>query len=566
MIKRVLIILFFGFVICQANYDIEAKVDSNSGIVFSFNASKNKTYIYKQSIKFYINNLGNSINDYLNFPSTSKYKNEDVYKEDFNILVPIGLISEISDINHFTVLLEIQGCNNKGYCYPPDSLTYEFTKLPLGNYLVNKTTFLSDDNEESFEQIIGDEFAEFMQTKSFFLVLITFFGYGLMLAFTPCTFPMIPILSSILVAKKDKKSSFFASLIYVVSMSLTYAAAGVVASIFGASLQAILQTKIVIIVFSILFVLLALSMFGVYNLELPRSLQNYFNKKSSNQNGNLGIAAMGVMSALIVGPCVAAPLAGALIYIAQSADIFLGASALFVMSFAMGTPLLLIGIGSTKFLPKPGIWMEKVKLIFGFIMLFMAIWMLSRVISEDIALLLYGVVGIFFAFEFKVSQDEEFAKIKNPIFVLSLLYSSLLVIGFALGATSVNKPLFPLTNRSLALEANFEKIKTLKELKDIINESSKPVIVDFWAAWCTNCKEIDEKIFKNSEVLNALKDFKLVKIDLTNIDKEDKEIMKEFSIFGPPAILFFKDKKEITNKRVVGLIDSYKFITLLEMI
>lgn len=561
MIKKILLLFCLTFTFAYANYDIQVKVDENSGILFSFSTSKSETYIYERSLKFYIDNLGNSINEYLNFPQASKHKTDNVYKDDFTILIPFGLLNELSNINSFSILLEVQGCNLQAFCYPPESLTYNFTKISAGNYLINQSSFTNiEDNKEHFD----DDFASFMQEKNFFLVLASFFAYGLMLAFTPCTFPMIPILSSILVAKEDKKNSFLASLIYVFAMSLTYAFAGLVASIFGASLQALLQTKIIIILFSLLFVLLALSMFGLYNLELPQSLQNYLDKKSSKQSGNLGIALMGIMSALIVGPCVAAPLAGALIYLAQSADILLGASALFVMSFAMGSPLLLIGLGSKKFLPKPGAWMEKIKVIFGFIMLFMATWMLNRILDENLSLLLYGILGLFFAFEFKTSPEDKFAKIANPLFYLILLYSTLLIIGFALGAKNISKPLLPLSQKSSILESEFEKVKTLKEVKEVIDSSSKPVIVDFWAAWCSNCKEIDEELFRNPEIISALGNFKVIRIDLTNIDKEDKEIMKEYSIFGPPAILFFKDKKELKDKRIVGLIDSYKFLNILE--
>lgn len=562
MIKKIIVLLSFAFTLAQANYDVQVKVDENSGILFTFNTSKSGTYIYEHSLKFYIDNLGNSINEYLNFPQAVKHKTDNVFKDDFTILVPLALVSELSDSSSFSILLEVQGCNAQAFCYPPESLRYDFIKISAGNYLINKNTF--EVPEDKIDEHFDNDFATFMKERNFFLVLLSFFGYGLMLAFTPCTFPMIPILSSILVAKKDKKNSFLTSLIYVLAMSVTYAFAGLVASIFGASLQALLQTKAVIIVFSLLFVLLALSMFGLYNLELPKSLQNYLDKKSSSKSGNIGIALMGIMSALIVGPCVAAPLAGALIYLAQSADILLGASALFVMSFAMGTPLLLLGLGSTQFLPKPGAWMEKIKVIFGFIMFFMAVWMLSRILNENITLLLYGILGLFFAFEFKSEAEDKFSKIKNPLFYLILLYSSLLIIGFTLGAKNISKPLLPLSQENYLLENDFQKVKTLRELKEIISESSKPVIVDFWAAWCSNCKEIDEEIFQNANIVSALKAFKLVKIDLTNIDKEDKEIMKEFSIFGPPAILFFKDKKELKDKRIVGLIDSYKFLSLLE--
>ncbi|MFW5619524.1 MAG: thioredoxin domain-containing protein, partial [Campylobacter hyointestinalis] len=298
--------------------------------------------------------------------------------------------------------------------------------------------------------------------------------------------------------------------------------------------------------------------------ELPKKFQSYISSKSEKKGGILGVAIMGFLSALVVGPCVAAPLAGALLYIANSGDALLGGIALFVMSMGMGVPLLLVGIGSSRLLPKPGFWMDEIKRAFGFLMLGMAVWMLSRVIGDEISYFLYGVLGIFWAvglgaFEPASTNGLKFIKAFG-LFIF--IISSVLVVNF-----SVNKFAPNLINKNVAIKQDnieFIKVSNLKELDNILASSDKPVMIDFWASWCVNCKELDEITFMDPKVLLRLKDFTLIKIDVTNGSPDDAALMKKYSVFGPPALIFYKNTKELKNKQIVGFIGANEFLEHIE--
>ncbi|EGO0810533.1 protein-disulfide reductase DsbD, partial [Campylobacter lari] len=409
------------------------------------------------------------------------------------------------------------------------------------------------------EQIAND-----LSTQNIFITLLTFFGYGLLLALTPCILPMIPILSSLIAMKlKDKPSkkySFYLSFIYVFFMSLAYAIAGALVGLAGANVQGLLQQPWIIITFAGIFVLLSLSMFGLYELQLPLKFQNFINKKIEGKNGVFGIAIMGFLSALIVGPCVAAPLAGALLYITNSGDVFLGGLSLFVMSFGMGMPLLLIGLGGS-FL-KSGAWMLKIKIFFGFIMLIMAVWMLERILSANIILMLYGIIGVFFA-SFMGLFDEaktNFDKFKKASMILILAYSLSLILGGSMGSKSLLKPLeFNLASKENSSSLSFKTIKNLKELKQELQNSTKPVMLEFTATWCENCKLLEEYTFTDTKVQNLLANYTLLKADVTHNSQEDLALMKEFGVFGPPVMIFFNKGEE--KGRIIGYVDANDFLS-----
>lgn len=565
MIKKIFTILF---VICFLNAEpvdvdkafIISSNSGNSGISFDINLDKS-VYLYEDELSVFLGK--DDITKLLNLPKPKKYKEYLIYDENFTIFIPSNLVLSSFDENSSEILLKFLGCAYDGYCYNPQNLKFNLSKTQNG-FKISKST---KKDEIKTGQNKQDKISLNMKNKNFFITLITFFGYGLLLALTPCVFPMIPILSSIIIskckndsAKNNKKKSFLISFIYVFAMSLAYAIAGVLATIFGSSVQSFLQIPWIIITFSIIFVILAFSMFGFYELQIPASIQSKISKKSQSKNGLIGVFIMGFLSALIVGPCVAAPLAGALVYIAQSGDVVLGGSALFVMSFGMGLPLLLIGLGANKLLPKPGYWMDEVARIFGFIMLFMALWMLTRLINANLSLLLYGILGVFFGASLFPTQNDSggFKKFKLGFSIAIFIYSIILIIGFSSGSSSLTKPLSGVFQSQIKQNLNFKKISNLKELNEAINLEKKPVLVDFWATWCVNCKEVDE-ILNSAEISQILENFELLKVDVTKNSKDDLEIMKEFNIYGPPALLFFKGGSELKNYKIIGTIKKDEF-------
>lgn len=534
-------------------FGLDINGDKAQGINVNLKVN-DSVYLYKDKLKIKIEN--NDITAFLNLPESKKHDIYDIYGGNLNLFIPAGLLNNFVKSDKFSIAVDYQGCSYSGFCYQPMSAMYEASfvsnKLNLKKAEPTKIAKSSSDQDK-----IADSFSK----DGKFLTLLTFFGYGLMLALTPCVFPMIPILSSIIVAKTGSKpsakSGFFISFIYVFFMSLAYALAGVLASVFGASVQGLLQIPSVIIGFSIIFVLLAFSMFGLYNLELPKSLQAYINKKGKNAKGIIGVAVMGFLSALIVGPCVAAPLAGALLYIAKSGDALFGGLALFIMSFGMGVPLLLIGV-SSKLLPRPGFWMEKVKQLFGFLMLGMAIWMFDRVVGSEISWLLYGVLGVVFAMFFGAFDEAKTVvqKLMKSVSIIILVVSCVLIANF----TSAQLGFSPNLQSQKSQKIEFLSASNLSELNIIINSSQKPVMVDFWASWCVNCKELDNITFSDESVKNRLKDFTLVKIDVTKNSKDDLELMQKFSVFGPPALVFYKNSKELKDRQIVGFISAKDFL------
>lgn len=354
-------------------------------------------YLYQDQFKIRITSpTTEDITSKIKLPDYKEYQESKAIFEIANISVPIGLVKEITKSDTFALELSFQGCSSAGLCYAPMSIFYNESSIDLVSNIPLNTNENGTLNET-------DKIASLFSSSNAWLMLLTFFGFGLLLSLTPCVFPMIPILSSILVSHSNttvgglsSKKGFILSLVYVLSMSFAYALAGVIAGVFGANLQSALQNPYVLSVFAFIFVALALSMFGYFEIKVPAFIQSKISKTTDGQekNGILGVAIMGFLSALIVGPCVAPPLAGALVYISQTGDAFLGGMALFVMSIGMGMPLLVIGAGAGKFMPRPGGWMENVTRVFGVLMLAIAIWMLDRVLIPQLTLMLWSLLFI----------------------------------------------------------------------------------------------------------------------------------------------------------------------------
>jgi thiol:disulfide interchange protein DsbD len=408
------------------------------------------------------------------------------------------------------------------------------------------------------------------------LTALSLFGIGLLLAFSPCVFPMIPILSSIIIGQGQAvttRRAFTLSLVYVLAMALTYTAAGVIAGLFGENLQIAFQSPWIIISFSLIFVALALSMFGFYELQLPERLQSRLNEISNRQqNGKyLGVAVMGCLSALIVGPCVAAPLAGVLIYIGLSGDAWMGGFSLFMMSLGMGLPLLIIGTSAGKLLPRVGPWMTTVKAIFGVLLLGMTIWMLERILPGPVALLLWAALLVGSAVNMGAlsrlePEADGWQKLWKAAGLVMLIYGGTLIIGATSGNDDVFQPLKSLRSTSLANNANhasFEPVKGLTGLTSALNAATlrnQPVMLDFYADWCVECKKLEKATFADPAVVQALAGFRLLQTDVTANDAEDQALLKKYGLFGPPAILFFDNLgREISSRRLIGFLDADDF-------
>ncbi|MCG3681515.1 protein-disulfide reductase DsbD [Aliarcobacter butzleri] len=496
----------------------------------------------------------------LNIPKPVNYQEFIVQFDDLNLTIPYDFLKSKVDSKEFEIELKFQGCSKAGLCYAPMS---EKQILMFDENIENKNINLENLNET-------DTIANSLKEKNILLVLITFFGFGLLLSLTPCVFPMIPILSSIIVGASKNQTmtasrGFFLSLVYVLSMSIAYTIAGVIAGIFGANLQVALQNPYVLVIFALIFVALAFSMFGYFEIKLPQAIQNRVNKTTDGKEkqGVVGIAIMGFLSALIVGPCVAPPLAGALVYIGQTGDAILGGLALFVMSLGMGVLLLLIGLGAGKFIPKPGGWMESITRIFGIVMLGVAIWLLDRVLDATIIIYLWALLLLGSAIYLKIYQHLLAQLITVVIFILGIV----LFVGAISGAINPLNPLEKFTSSKMTQVSDekliFKKIKNIQELELAIKNSNKPVMLDFWASWCVSCKELEEITFQDEQVINKLQEFTLLKADVTENNDEDKALQKKFGVVGPPALIFWdKDKNEIQASRIIGYKNPKDFLEI----
>ncbi|MDX2330852.1 protein-disulfide reductase DsbD [Campylobacter hepaticus] len=536
----------------------------NSSISIDINLGKD-IYLYSNKLKLYINEK--DISSLINLPQSIKKDNENIYDQNINLALPNLLLERFVKNEINLIKLEFQGCSKQGLCY--NSQTWYFDLEYNNNtFKISKPYKMQTTKQEIKIDSEENAIAHFLATDNLFWILLSFFGYGLLLSLTPCILPMIPILSSLIVAKigsnTSKKHSFFLSFIYVFFMSLAYALAGVIASILGASLQGILQKPIILILFALIFIIFAFAMFGVFRFELPLKFQNFIHKKSEKGKGILGIATMGFLSALIVGPCVAAPLAGALIYIANTGNALLGASALFIMSFGMGIPLLFIGLG-LGFL-KPDYWMQKVKIFFGFIMLAMAIWILSRIIKIDYILIAYGILGVFFSVFMGIFEKSytTISKIKKSILILVLTYSLSLFLGEIFGSKNILNPFNINFNPQSKSILNYTYINTLEQLKEEIQTNTKPLMLDFTASWCENCKLLDELTFSDERIIKKMQNYKLIKIDVSENNSEQIKIMKEFQVFGPPVLIFFKNQEE--KLKITGFINANDLLQKLEQL
>lgn len=473
-----------------------------------------------------------------------------------------------------------QGCADRGICYPPMQASVTL-QLPAVETLKPAAA-----KPAVSEQ---DRIVDSLKQDSLPLTLLTFFGFGLLLALTPCVFPMIPILSGIIVGHGEDigtRKAFFLSASFVLASALMYTIFGILAALFGSNLQVIAQEPWVVASFSAIFVLLSLSMFGFYNLQLPTSFQAWLHRNSDrHRDGSyLGAAIMGALSSLIVGPCVAAPLAAALIYIGQTGDVWLGGSALFVMGLGMGLPLLLIGASAGKLLPKAGPWLNSTKAVFGVVMLAVAAWMLSRIVPAAVTMLFAAMLLIIPAIYMSALEPlpqaaSGWKKLWKGLGLIMLIFGVLQLIGMAAGG---GNPLQPLTAfASIATpSANgepakaeglpFQRVRSLAELQQKVQQAKADgqwLMLDFYADWCVACKEMEAYTFSDAKVRQALSNFVLVQADVTEANSDDMAMMQEFGLIGPPGIIFYgPDGIERSGNRVIGFQDAETFLQSLQQL
>ena len=536
-------------------------------------------YMYRDKFKFkLIEGGGISLGEFQ--APQGKLKKDETFGNTVVYYHQVSLTLPLQHANNFitpvTLEAKFQGCADAGFCYPPIKKSVDLV-IPAST--ASKNPGVDARNPAVISE--QDRIALLLSGNNTWWALLSFFGFGLLLSFTPCVFPMVPILSSIIVGQGKQvttRKAFFLSLTYVAAMSVTYTIAGVIAGLFGSNLQIAFQNPWILGSFSALFVLLALSMFGFYDLQIPSSLQTKIDGLSKRQQSStfIGAGIMGLLSALIVGPCLAAPLAGALIYIGLSGDAVLGGASLFMLSLGMGVPLLIIGTSAGKLLPKAGSWMNAIKGVFGVLLLGLAIWMLERIVPDQVSMLLWAVLLIasavyMGALERLGSDSTGWRKLWKSTGLVMLIYGILLMIGVAGGSDDVLQPLrgtrLPFANSTTVNETlSSLKFKHVKNVVDVKREitlattAQRPVVLDFYADWCYDCKRMEKRTFTDAGVHQALENAVLLQADVTANDTDDKDLLKFFGLPGPPATLFFTSQgTELRQFRLIGFLEPEKF-------
>jgi thiol:disulfide interchange protein DsbD len=535
-----------------------------------------KHYLYRDRLHFKVLEPSHAEIGKIIFP-TGQFKQDEifgkyeVYADKLAIPVPVYH----ADLNHTVVEVNYQGCSADGYCYPPTSrqLQVNFNKNNLA--IINATPAKSTDatatinpQEQPFFDLLSDHHLA--------TLLCAFFGFGILLSLTPCVLPMIPILSGIIVGKQKTAlhgKTFRLSVVYVLSMATTYAVAGMLVGWLGGSVQAVFQKPWVIIAFSLLFILLALSFFGLYSLKLPTRFEECINNISRHQKSGhyLGVAVMGCLATLIVSPCVTPALVGVLSYISKTGNAALGGFALFTMGLGMGVPLLILGFAGGKLLPKAGAWMQTMEYLFGVLFLAIAIWMLDRLLPPPLTLMLWSALLIICAVylgALSATPTGGFGKLQKGCGLVLLVYGFLL----AMSATQGNHLLQPWAHTNAATQSStvfFTPVKTLTDVEAALvsaKSSKKMLLLDFYADWCISCKEMEKETFQNKAVMAALKNFIVLRADVTKGDIADKQLLQHFQVIAPPTFLIFNSQGQpIKNLTRVGQMDATEFLKYLKI-
>jgi len=539
-------------------------------------------YLYRDKFRFAVDGESVAVGTPV-FPKGKEKDDENFGKvEVFYNSVAVRLPVERNASGELPLKLNVssQGCADAGVCYPPQTQTVAVT-LPDPATTPTARSPVAAMEATAGPSVNVDEsgkIAGILRDAGFWATLAFFFVAGLGLALTPCVLPMIPILSGIIAGQGHRNShtrGFALSLAYVLGMAVTYAAAGIAAGLTGTLLSAALQNAWVLGAFALVFVVLSFSMFGFYELQLPTALQSKLSEESGHLQGGRGIAvfAMGALSALIVGPCVAAPLAGALLYIGQTGDAVLGGTALFVMALGMGAPLIAVGTAGGSLLPKTGPWMEGVKKGFGVLLLATAVWLLTPVVPPVVPMLAWAALLIvpaiyLHALDPLPQHAKGWQRFWKGIGIVMLLTGAALLIGALAGSRDPLQPLAGLRTQAVAGEVrklSFEPVRSVAELEARLAAVDRPVMLDFYADWCVSCKEMERYTFADPAVREKLAGFTLLKADVTANSPDDKALLARFGLFGPPGIVFFTPGgKEVQGLRVVGFQEAASFLRTLD--
>ena len=478
-------------------------------------------------------------------------KDMETFAANLTVKLPVEYSSSLPELE-----ISFQGCASAGLCYPPHKVV-----IPL-----------SADAPASAKQPTADNiFLQQLNNSSLPAALLVFILAGVGLSLTPCVLPMFPILFSLILGSKaqSKGRTMVLTLTYILTMSATFAAAGTAMGLFGATLnlQAKLQSPWLLVPMAMLFALLALSMFGLYELQLPSAVRDRLNNKLQQSGGLSGAATMGLLSALVVSPCVSAPLAGALIYISSTGNALLGGLTLFALGLGMGIPLFVLAVGGRQWLPQSGAWMNSVRSVFGVLLLAVAIWLLERVIPASATLFLWGTLllscGVFLG-ALNNSPAGFGQKLQQTLGLLCLIYGSCLIVGAAMGHHDPLRPLSSQRSQVIAAKTDsaIRKVTTLSELQSQLDQAARrnqPVMVDVYADWCISCKIMEQTVFSNPLVAEQLASVAMIKLDITDNTREHQQFLDQHQLFGPPALLFYDGQgEELPALRSQGEITANK--------
>ena len=586
MMKRILLFLFFIFTALSTQAGLFDKKPAFLPVdeAFQFSAAKSENqenvivnwsiaegyYLYQEKISVKLNQEENASFDVATFSISPEDYNDPYFGLMKIFKKPVQAIFKASQSPlkaEDMVEIAYQGCT-EGFCYPPEVKEIKVADLPIAQVTNTEKTSEKSTALSAQPKAEQDRLAESLFNSKY--AVFGFFLLGLGLAFTPCVLPMLPLLSAIVIGQNQRPNmwrAFALSFVYVQGMALTYTLLGLIVAAIGLPFQVALQHPYVMIGLSIIFVLLALSMFGVFTLQLPSSLQTKLSLLSQQQKAGAfgGVFLMGMIAGLVASPCTSAPLSGALLYVAQSGDLFTGAITLYLLALGMGVPLILITLFGNKILPKSGMWMETVKKLFGFVMLALPVFLISRILPEEWTPRLWAMLGtaffIWFAFQMPKNGTGWVFRI---LFLVAAMISVKPLQTWVWGETSTPSAV----ESKVVSRVEFKKVKSEAELQQVLAENNKSlVMLDLYADWCVACKEFEKETFSDPSVQKAFGDMLLLQVDMTKNSEENRALMTKYKVLGLPTILFFdRDGKEIEGSRVNGFMQSVEFLQWIEKI